>query len=432
MPLRVQANQQWEEPVHVAKSFDIPKKLVWEAYLQVKANDGAPGVDDQTVEAFEKDLKNNLYRLWNRLSSGTYFPPPVRRVSIAKRGGGMRELGVPTVTDRIAQTVVKMVLEQRVEPHFHPDSYGYRRGRSAVDAVRRARERCWKFNWVLDLDIRAFFDSLDHELVMRAIRRYTDQRWVLLYVERWLTAPVQTEDGALHPRTKGTPQGGVVSPVLANVFLHLALDSWLAKNHPELPFERYADDMIVHCRTEQEANRILLAVRQRLQQCRLEAHPQKTKIVYCKDSNRRGSSTHEKFNFLGFTFRPRTAVNQRGELFVSFSPAISDVAAVEIRRTMRRVWRLRTRTDKDLHDLANMFNPELRGWIQYYGSFYRSALCVVFRPVDRALTKWAMRKYKRFRGHQRKARIWLEAIARRQPALFAHWPLYGNIRMTAR
>jgi len=418
--------------VHVAKSFDISKKLVWDAYLQVKANGGAPGVDGQTVEDFDRNLRNNLYRLWNRLSSGTYFPPPVRRVSIPKRAGGTRDLGVPTVADRIAQTVVKMVLEQRVEPHLHADSFGYRRGRSAIDAVRRARERCWKFNWVLDLDIRAFFDSLDHDLVMRAVRKFTDVRWVLLYVERWLKAPVQSSNGTLQPRTQGTPQGGVVSPVLANVFLHFALDAWLAKNHPGVLFERYADDMIVHCRTEQEAKRLLHAVSQRLEQCRLELHPQKTKIVYCKDSNRRGGSEHAKFDFLGFTFRARTAVNQRGALFVSFSPAISDGAAVEIRRTMRNGWRLRTRTDKDLRDLANMFNPELRGWIQYYGSFYRSALCVVFRPVDRALTKWAMRKYKRFRGHQRRARKWLEAIARREPELFTHWPLYGNTRMTAR
>jgi len=415
-------------PLLAAKSFDIPKRLVWEAYLKVKANSGAPGVDGQTIDAFEKDLKNNLYRLWNRMSSGTYFPPPVLRVKVPKRSGGERELGIPTVADRIAQTAVKMALEPEVEPQFHLDSYGYRPRRSAIDAVRRARERCWKFDWVLDLDIRAFFDSLDHDLVMRAVKRYTTARWVLLYIERWLKAPVQMSDGTLEPRSKGTPQGGVVSPVLANVFLHLVLDTWLAEHHPDTPFERYADDVLVHCRTEQRAEAILQAVKKRLQRCRLDVHPQKTKIVYCKDANRLGSGAHEKFDFLGFTFRPRSAKNRRGALFVSFGPAISDAAATEIRRTMYRGWRLRTRTDKNLDDLANMFNPKLRGWISYYGSFYRSALCPVFRPLDRALAKWARRKFKRLRGHKRRAMKWLEGIARRQPTLFAHWPLFHEDR----
>jgi group II intron reverse transcriptase/maturase len=408
----------------VAKPFNIPKKLVWEAYLRVKANGGAPGVDGQTIEAFERDLKDNLYRLWNRMSSGTYFPPPVLRVAIPKRSGGVRNLGIPTVADRIAQTVVKMALEPGVEPRFHPDSYGYRPGRSAVHAAGQARERCWKFDWVLDLDIRAFFDSLDHEFVMRAVRRYTSERWVLLYIERWLKAPVQVEGGALEPREAGTPQGGVISPLLANIFLHLAFDTWMAERFPGMPFERYADDVIVHCRTEQQAQALLHEVRERLRRCRLDVHPQKTKIVYCKDANRKGSADVEKFDFLGFTFRPRPAMNRRGAMFASFSPAISGVAATGIRRTMRRNWRIRRRTDKDLNELANMFNPELQGWIQYYGSYYRSALCDVFRPMNRALMKWATRKYKRFRGHRRRAGRWLEAIARRQPTLFAHWPLF--------
>lgn len=414
----------------VAKSFDIPKKLVWEAYRKVKANGGAPGVDGQTIEAFEKDLKNNLYRLWNRLSSGTYFPPPVLRVAIPKRSGGTRNLGIPTVADRIAQTVVKMALEPALEPQFHPDSYGYRPGRSARDAVGKARERCWKYDWALDLDIRAFFDSLDHELVLRAVKKYTANRWVLLYIERWLKAPVQVDGGALVASTSGTPQGGVISPLLANVFLHLAFDAWMAQRFPDAPFERYADDVIVHCRTEQQAVAVLREVRARLARCRLEVHPQKTKIVYCKDANRGGSGVHEKFDFLGFTFRPRLAQNRRGKTFVSFLPAISAGAATGIRRAMRRQWRVRRRTDKDLTDLANMFNPELRGWIQYYGAFFRSALCRVFRPLDRALMKWAMRKYKRLHGRGRRARRWLEAIARRQPNLFAHWPLFQGRHAT--
>ena len=294
--------------MEVAKPFNISKKLVWEAYLKVKANGGAPGVDGQTIEAFENNLKNNLYRLWNRMSSGTYFPPPVLRVGIPKRDGGTRNLGIPTVADRIAQTVVKMVLEPIVEPQFHEDSYGYRPNKSALQAVGRARERCWKYDWVLDLDIRAFFDSLDHELVMRSVRKYTSVRWVILYIERWLQAPVQVEGGTLEPGMAGTPQGGVISPLLANIFLHLAFDTWMAKCFPWVPFERYADDVIVHCRTEDKARALLYHVKERLRRCRLEVHPQKTKIVYCKDVNRRGSAEVEKFDFLGFTFRPRSAI----------------------------------------------------------------------------------------------------------------------------
>jgi RNA-directed DNA polymerase len=416
--------------VTAAKPFDIPKRLVWEAYRKVRVKGGAPGVDGQTIEDFEKDLKNNLYRLWNRLSSGTYFPPPVLRVAIPKRSGGTRDLGLPTVADRIAQTVVAMALGPEVEPHFHPDSYSYRPGRSAHDAVGKARERCWKYNWALDLDIRAFFDTLDHTLVMRAVRKYTANRWVLLYIERWLKAPVQMEGGALVAPTSGTPQGGVVSPLLANVFLHLAFDDWMATRFPDVPFERYADDMIVHCRTEQQAVEVLREVKARLARCRLEVHPQKTKVVYCKDANRGGSGTHEAFDFLGFTFRPRCAKNRRGEFFVSFLPAISAAAAKEIRRTMREQWRIRQRTYQDLTDLATRFNSEIRGWIQYYGAFYRSALARVFRPIEHALVKWARQKYKRLKGSAWRARQWLGAVARRQPDLFAHWPLLRGHRVT--
>jgi len=409
--------------VGVAKPFDIPKKLVWAAYLRVKQAGGAAGVDGQSIEGFESDLKRNLYRIWNRMSSGTYFPPPVMRVEIPKRDGGKRALGIPTVSDRVAQTVVKMALEPTVEPTFHPDSYGYRPGRSAVEAVGRARQRCWQFNWALDLDIRAFFDSLDHDLLLRAVRRYTQSRWILLYVERWLKAPVQVADGSIVARGMGTPQGGVISPLLANTFLHLAFDTWMQRTHPTAPFERYADDVLVHCATEQQAQAVLRDVKKRLLQCRLEVHPEKTKVIYCKDSNRPGTAVVESFDFLGFTFRPRRARNRQGQYFVSFSPAISKKAAVAIRHTMRHEWRIRKRTDKDLSDLANMFNSELRGWINYYGSYYRSALSPVLRPLDLALVKWAMRKYKRFKGHQRRARRWLQGVTRREPQLFAHWQL---------
>jgi len=411
--------------VNGAKPFTISKQEVWRAYLQVKSNGGAAGVDAESIEAFEQDLKGNLYRLWNRMASGTYFPPAVREVVIPKRDGGERKLGIPTVTDRIAQTVVKNYLEPKVEPNFHGDSYGYRPGKSAVDAVGRARERCWQYDWVVDLDIRAFFDTLDHGLVMRAVRKYTDCRWVLLYVERWLNAPVQQEDGTLTARQAGTPQGGVASPLLANIFLHLAFDTWVTRTFPQVSFERYADDILVHCRTREEAERVRQAVQERLARCKLELHPSKTKIVYCKDSHRRASYPEDSFEFLSFTFRPRRARNRRGEYFVSFSPAISPRAAKRIRQEMRRSWCLPRRTDKDLTDLAHMFNPVIRGWIGYFGSYHKSALYPVFRHLNLTLVWWAMRKYRRLQGRRRRAEHWLGAIAQRQPTLFAHWQLLG-------
>jgi len=408
--------------VGVAKPFQISKKLVWESYLRVKARGGGPGVDGETVEDFEAALKDKLYRIWNRMSSGSYFPPPVKLVVIPKNDGRERRLGVPTVADRIAQGVVKLILEPIVEPQFHRDSYGYRPGRSALDAVGKARERCWHNDWVLDLDIRAFFDTLDHQLVMRAVQRYTRCRWVLLYIERWLTAPLQVEDGTLEERESGTPQGGVISPVLANIFMHLAFDTWMVENYPNVPFERYADDVVIHCKTETQVREVHDAIVQRLARCRLEVHPAKTKIVYCRDSNRKGRFAETSFDFLGYTFRPRKAFNHRGKLFTSFSPAVSAKAAKAMRHTMRRQWRIARRTDKDLTDLARMFNPIMRGWIIYYGRFHRSALEPVFRPLDYALVRWAMRKYKkRFKGHKTRTWRWLARLSTQSPGLFAHW-----------
>jgi RNA-directed DNA polymerase len=403
--------------------------VVWEAYKRVKANKGAAGVDSESIEVFEKKLKNNLYKIWNRMSSGTYIPPPVRSVGIPKKDGGERRLGIPTVADRIAQTVVKMYLEPKVEPYFHPDSYGYRPGKSALDAVGAARKRCWRYDWVIDLDVRGFFDNLDHALVMRAVRRYTQCRWILLYVKRWLEAPVQQEDGTLVPRAKGTPQGGVVSPLLANIFLHLAFDDWMRKTHPDVPFERYADDIVAHCKTEWHAKQVLESIQHRLERCRLELHPEKTKIVYCKDADRRGGYRNEKFDFLGYTFRPRRSKNRWGKYFISFTPAVSNDAAKRMRQNMRR-WRIHLRSDKAIDDLARMWNPVLRGWIQYFSRFYKSALYPVFRHLNGLLIRWAMRKYKRLRRHHRRAEYWLGGIARREPRLFAHWHLLG-LRPTA-
>jgi RNA-directed DNA polymerase len=405
-----------------AKPFCISKWEVWEAYKRVKANKGAAGVDEQSIEGFERKLKDNLYKLWNRLSSGSYFPPAVRTVKIPKADGGERKLGIPTVSDRIAQMVVKLRLEAEVEPLFDPDSYGYRPGKSALDAVGKARQRCWRNDWVVDLDIKGFFDNIDHELLMRAVRKHAKDKWVVLYIERWLKAPVQEEDGLLVPREKGTPQGGVISPLLANLFLHYAFDKWMRRSYPRLSFERYADDVIVHCSTEREAQAVWAAIAERLRNCRLELHPEKTKVVYCKDDDRRGNYSNEKFDFLGYAFRPRRSKNRFGKYFINFSPAVSDKAGKAIRAEIRS-WKLHLRSDKAIEDLSRMFNPIVRGWLQYYGRYYRSALYPLMRQLDRSLARWAYRKYKKLRGHLRRATHWLARISRRDSKLFAHWQM---------
>jgi group II intron reverse transcriptase/maturase len=406
-----------------AKPYDIPKQLVWEAYQRVKANRGAAGVDGETLAAFEKDLKDNLYKVWNRMSSGSYFPPPVRLVEIPKDNGGKRPLGIPTVADRVAQTVVKMVLEPLVEPRFHEDSYGYRPGRSALDAVGVARKRCWATDWVIELDIKAFFDSIPHDLVERAVAHHTDLPWVRLYVARWLRAPVQRPDGTLEERTKGTPQGGVVSPLLANLFLHYAFDHWMQRTFPSVRFERYADDALVHCKSEQQAKQVLEAIRGRFEPCGLELHPVKTRIVYCKDDDRPGEYEHVTFDFLGFTFQPRRAKNRWGKFFMSFLPAISTKAAKAIRTTIRQWQMASTRNNQRLEDLARLTNPPVRGWMNYYGRFYRSKCVQVLRHLNGALAAWARRKYKRFRRRERASMHWLGRVARRDRELFVLWQL---------
>jgi RNA-directed DNA polymerase len=405
-----------------AKPFSISRQEVWEAYKRVKANQGAAGVDDESIAEFEKGLKKNLYKLWNRMSSGSYFPPPVRTVKIPKANGGQRKLGIPTVSDRIAQMVAKRRLEPEVDPLFHPNSYGYRPGKSALEAVGQARQRCWSHDWVIDLDIKGFFDNIDHELLMRAVKRHAKDKWIVLYIERWLKVPEQDEEGRLIARAKGTPQGGVVSPLLANLFLHYALDRWLARQYPQAPFERYADDAIVHCKTEGEAQEVRAALTARLAECGLELHPEKTKVVYCKDDSRRRSYPNEKFDFLGYTFQPRRSKNRKDKYFINFSPAVSDNAVKAMREAIRS-WKLPRRSDKALEELSRMFNPLVRGWLQYYGRYYRSALYVPMRQLDRALARWASRKYKKLRGHLRRATHWIARISRREPSVFAHWQM---------
>jgi RNA-directed DNA polymerase len=404
------------------KPFKIAKKQVYEAYKAVKSNQGAAGVDKETIEQFEANLKGNLYKLWNRMSSGSYFPPPVRAVSIPKKSGGERILGVPTVADRVAQMVVKQLIEPDLDPIFLADSYGYRPGKSALDAIDVTRERCWKYDWVLEFDIKGLFDNIDRELLLRAVRKHVQCKWALLYIERWLKAPMELEDGERVERTRGTPQGGgVISPILANLFMHYTFDIWMARTYPDLPWCRYADDGLVHCRTEQEAQALKAALQVRLAECRLEMHPTKTKIVYCKNGKRRGQYPNIKFDFLGYGFRPRLVRNSRdNSLFCSFTPAVSPSALKSMRAKIREL-RFRRRTDLSLADIAHRINPLLRGWINYYGRYAPSALVPLLRYVNQTLVAWAMRKFKRFKSHKVRASRFLQQICRQSAHLFVHW-----------
>jgi RNA-directed DNA polymerase len=409
-------------PQQMVKSFEIDKRLVYGAWEKVRANRGAPGVDAVSIAGFADEERNNLYKLWNRMSSGSYLPGPVRAVEIPKdHGAGIRVLGVPSVADRVAQTAAAMLLEEKLEPIFHPNSYGYRPGRSALDALAATRRRCWRQAWVVDLDIRAFFDSVDHDLLLKAVAHHTDERWVLLYIARWLMAPMRMPDGTLVAREKGTPQGSPISPLLANLFMHYAFDMWMVREFPECPFERYADDIVAHCDTEEQARALRAAIASRLGPLGLELHPEKTKVVFCKDTNRPGEAEHTSFDFLGYTFRARLAKGRRG-YFASFSPAVSGKARKAVGQKIRG-WHLNRRSGTDLTSIAEEINPQVRGWIGYYGAFYRSKLYSLTWRIDQHLIRWAMRKFKRLRGRVAKASAWLDAVQQRQPRLFAHWHL---------
>lgn len=406
-----------------AKPFKISKQSVMAAWASVKSNKGTYGIDEESIEDFESNLQRNLYKVWNRMSSGSYFPSPIRTVEIPKSGGGKRVLGIPTVADRIAQTVVKETLEPILEPKFHGDSYGYRPDKSPLDAVGVARKRCWRQDWCIDLDIKGFFDNLDHALTMKAVKFHTDQKWIHLYIERWLKAPIEDEDGKLTKREKGTPQGGVISPLLSNMFMHHAFDDWMKRHFPNVRFERYVDDALVHSGSKKEAETLLKAISTRLSGCGLELNASKTKIVYCKDDDRRGRHENESFTFLGYTFRPRKSKNRYGKHFVNFSPAISNQASKTIRKEIRR-WKIHLQPEKNLIDLARMYNPKVRGWMNYYGRYYRSALYPVLVNIERFLIRWVTRKFKRFRSHKRRAAHWLQGIRAKEPKLFAHWTMH--------
>src|SRR6478736_604468 len=286
------------------KPFQIDKRRVYEAYKAVKSNGGAAGVDRQTIEQFEADLGGNLYKIWNRMSSGTYFPPPVLAVSIPKKSGGQRILGVPTVSDRIAQMVVKQLIEPDLDPIFLPDSYGYRPRKSALDAVGATRERCWKYDWVLEFDIKGLFDNIDHELLLRAVRKHVTYKWALLYIERWLTAPMVQEDGTIIERSRGTPQGGVVSPILANLFMHYAFDLWMARTFPDLRWCRYADDGLVHCRSEREAKALRTELQERLAECHLSCIRRKPKSFTVRTGNAKRHIRTSSLTSSGIAFGP--------------------------------------------------------------------------------------------------------------------------------
>lgn len=403
------------------KPFNIPKKLFVHAFKRVKANAGAAGVDQESLSDFEKNLKDNLYKLWNRMSSGCYFPPAIKAVPIPKKSGGERLLGVPTVGDRICQMVVKLIVEPRIEAIFLPDSYGYRPKKSALDAVGVTRERCWHNDWVLEFDIKGLFDNISHELLMKAVRKHVTESWIILYVERWLKAPMQKSDGTQIEKTRGTAQGGVISPLLSNLFLHYAFDAWMQREYPELLWCRYADDGLVHCKTQQQAEAVLQALTKRFLACELELHPDKTQIVYCKDGARRKDYPNTSFKFLGYTFRARLCKNtKRNSMFMNFTPAVSKDALKAMRaKTKKCNWR--NRTELSLVDIAQRYNPVLQGWLNYYGRYTRSALYSVWRHFNKTLVAWAMRKYKRLKGHKTKASIFIEGISVKRPDLFVHW-----------
>lgn len=407
------------------RSFPITEEQVWSSYLEVRKHGKTAGVDELTLKNYEADRSNQLYKVWNRMSSGSYFPPSVRRVEIPKSDGKKRMLGIPTVSDRVAQTVVKNYLEPILEPHFHEFSFGYRPHKNAHDAVQQAAEQCRKKGWVLDLDIEGFFDNLDHGLTMLALQEHTTEKWVLMYVERWLKAPIEHRDGSLEHPTKGSPQGGVISPLLSNLYLHYTFDKWMSIHYSGIVFERYADDIVVHCESKQQAEYLLQAIRTRLEQCGLRLHPQKTKIVYCKNSNRRDTHEEVSFDFLGFRFKPKKARNRKtGEIFTDFGPAsISKKSINKILDTIRSKY-LHRRGTSELADLSQELAAPIRGWINYFGRINMRSLQPVMIHINGRLIRWATNRYKSLHGSSWQGRQWLRKIYHDYPNMFEHWK-YG-------
>lgn len=407
-----------------AKPFNISKQEVLNAWKRVKSKRGAAGIDKESLEEFETKLSKNLYKLWNRMSSGSYIPQPVRRVEIPKRDGKLRPLGIPTVSDRIAQAVVRARLEKQVEPLFHNDSYGYRPGKSAIDAVSVCRERNWKQNWVLDIDIQKFFDTIDHELMMRAVRKHCKEAWAILYIERWLKAPIQYADGRKEASERGVPQGGVISTVLANLYLHYAFDAWMVRKFPFMKFERFADDIVVHCNSETQAQELKGVLAERFSACGLSLNPEKTRIVYCKDSKRTEEYPNISYTFLGYTFQPRKAKSRYGKgFFTSFLPAASRAAQTRLTEKLKEK-SLKQCTSLNAEEVAELLAPVLNGWFNYFRHFYPSALRNAAFAIDCKLTGWIINKY---RLSKRRAAQMLIRMRSKLPQLFAHWRIVLSV-----
>ena len=407
--------------MRVAKPFAISKQFVLEAYKRVKANKGSAGIDAESLEMFESKLKSNLYKIWNRMSSGSYFPPPVKLVAIPKKQGGERLLGVPTVSDRVAQMVVKMVLEPELEQHFLADSYGYRPGKSALDAISVTRKRCWEHLWLVEFDIKGMFDNISHDLLMKAVRKHTDNKWILLYIERWLKAPMCNTKGELIQRNKGTPQGGVISPLLSNLFLHYVFDVWLTRNQPNVPWSRYADDGVLHCRSSKQAKFILNQIEQRFAACGLEINRSKSGIVCCANTKQNWAGDRRSFDYLGYTFRVRRSMNSKtGRVSGNFLPGVSRDSLNAMRSKVRKL-KIHRWTNCSIEEISKKINPMIQGWINYYAKFTRTAFYPICMQINMKLVKWSRNKYKTLKNHKVKAIKFLEKIYANNQDLFAHW-----------
>lgn len=406
----------------MTKSLPISKRMVWNSYLKVVAKDGGAGIDRESIEMFNEKMADNLYKLWNRMTSGSYFPPPVRTVLIPKKQGGKRPLGIPTVSDRIAQGVVKDYLEPTMEAIFHHSSFGYRPGKSAHDALEQCRSNCIQKAWVLDVDIKGFFDNISHNAMMQLLSQHTQEKWVLMYVERWLKAGVEQENGSIAARTKGTPQGGVISPLLANLYLHHAFDKWMEVTHSQYSFERYADDIVIHCSSKAEAERMRSELETRMQEFALTLHPEKTKIVYCKNYQRLERHDNESFTFLSYSFQPRTMKAKFGKAkrIIVFSAAVCNAAKASIRTAIKEVLRTQWST-QTLAWFANKLNPKIRGWINYYSRFNRDEAHGVFYYLNELIRKWIKNTYK-ILGKDRLHKKY-QLIQAENPLLFYHWKM---------
>lgn len=396
--------------------------MVYNSYLKVVRKGGSAGIDQQSVDEFNTNMSDNLYKIWNRMTSGSYFPPAVRTVFIPKKQGGTRPLGIPTVGDRIAQGVVKDYLEPELENIFHSSSFGYRPGKSAHDALFQCRQNCSRYDWVIDVDIKGFFENISHSLMLQLLQIHTTEKWVLLYAQRWLEAGVEQEDGIISRRTKGTPQGGVISPLFANLYLHHGFDKWMEEVNPENPFERYADDIVIHCRSKEEAERILTQLQTRMEDYELSLHPEKTKIVYCKDDRRNGEHEHESFTFLSYDFQPRKGWDKFGrkKTYMVFAGAISRKAKTGIREVIRNILIPRW-AEQTLEFFAKVLNPKLRGWTNYYTRFYKWETLEVFSYLNDRIRKWIANKYK-LRGKTQIMAKYKE-IQAADSGLFYHWQM---------